>query len=684
MTDPKKTAADTHAPTRPNPDAGEGPSATGQEWDERALPLGSRVGEFEITGIIGKGGFGIVYLAWDHSLERVVALKEYMPTSFASRRNRTEVSPLSERHRETFQVGLNSFVNEARLLARFHSPSLVEVYRFWESNGTAYMAMPYYRGRTLGETVRSLPGPPSETWLKDLLMPLTDALLVLHAVQCYHRDVAPDNILILSDSGAPILLDFGAARRVIAGQAHALTVILKGGYAPIEQYGEFPGMQQGPWTDVYALASVVYWAITGETPPQATGRMIRDSYVPLAERAPPDYSQGFIAAIDRALAVMPDARTASIEVFRRELGLLPATERRPPPTKWSDDEATVVVAKPGQREMQVPAMTADMPLPHAPAAGSGELTRLAPEPARRRSLPMAAILGAAALVVAAGAGIWLFKEGKDAPPAAAPTVHADTTPPSPVPAAPAPAPVETRPASVPQSAAEALDLILARKAAGIGVEVDPARSRLQAGRAAQSLRYTASQPGHLYLIGLRSSPDEALEIISPRPGTAPVRAGKNGKLDLPGGALTPGTWKFVLVVAREAIDLRAYGWVVEDNAWKRRFGTGPASDPPALPWELPACAPTDPPCEASYGAAAFGMDVAAPPAAETKPAAAERAKPGRKTEEPARATHSETARAKPEAGSKAVDPECEKILVRLSLGESDPQLIDRMKTLKCN
>ena len=153
MTDAKKIA-EIHARTRPNAGRDESP-ASEQEWDDHSLPLGSRVGEFEITGIIGKGGFGIVYLAWDHSLERVVALKEYMPASFASRNNRTQVNPLSERHRDTFQVGLNSFVNEAKLLAQFHNPSLVEVHRFWEGNGTAYMVMPYYRGLTLGETVRA-------------------------------------------------------------------------------------------------------------------------------------------------------------------------------------------------------------------------------------------------------------------------------------------------------------------------------------------------------------------------------------------------------------------------------------------------------------------------------------------------------------------------------------------------
>src|SRR5580765_224255 len=120
------------------------------------LPLGTRLRDYEITGLIGEGGFGIVYLAWDHSLQRKVAIKEYMPASMAARVNGSSAIVVkSERHLDTFRAGLKSFVNEARLLARFDHPSLVKVYRFWEENGTAYMVMPYYEAR------RSRPRSPS-------------------------------------------------------------------------------------------------------------------------------------------------------------------------------------------------------------------------------------------------------------------------------------------------------------------------------------------------------------------------------------------------------------------------------------------------------------------------------------------------------------------------------------------
>ncbi|MCZ8076845.1 MAG: serine/threonine-protein kinase, partial [Paucibacter sp.] len=176
-----------------------------------ALPLGTYLGEFELTSVLGEGGFGIVYLAWDHSLERRVALKEYMPAALSARLGDTQVQVKSERHRDTFEAGLKSFVNEAKLLASFDHPSLVKVYRFWEANGTAYMVMPFYEGVTLKDRLRELGEPPSEAWLMGLLAPLTEALAVIHAQNCFHRDIAPDNVILIGERQKPLLLDFGAA-----------------------------------------------------------------------------------------------------------------------------------------------------------------------------------------------------------------------------------------------------------------------------------------------------------------------------------------------------------------------------------------------------------------------------------------------------------------------------------------
>ena len=310
-----------------------------------ALALGTRMGEFEITGLVGEGGFGIVYLAHDHSLDRVVALKEYMPSDLARRTPGGAVSVRSERHAETFGTGLRSFVNEARLLARFDHPSLVKVYRFWEANGTAYMVMPYYDGATLTEALRRLSAPPDEAWLKTLLSQVLDALEVIHAERCYHRDIAPDNILMLPE-GTPVLLDFGAARRVIGDAAQALTVILKPGYAPIEQYAEDPGMKQGPWTDLYALASVAHYAIMGRAPVAAVARVMSDPQVPLVQAAAGRYSDPFLSGLDAALSVRPEDRPLNITEFRDALGFGPLQKH---PALREYGAATALRTAPGER-----------------------------------------------------------------------------------------------------------------------------------------------------------------------------------------------------------------------------------------------------------------------------------------------------------------------------------------------
>ena len=232
------------------------------------LPKGTRLQEFEITGVVGEGGFGIVYEANDTLLQRRVAIKEYMPAQLASRTAGRTVKVRSPEQLETFEAGLRSFINEARMLAQFKHAALVEVFRFWEENGTAYMAMPYYEGRTLKQFLSAHPEMANERWLRSMLAPLLDALEHMHEARIFHRDIAPDNILILK-SGLPLLLDLGAARRIIGDMTQAITVILKPGYAPIEQYGEESGSRQGPWTDIYALAAVLYFAITRRTPPAA-------------------------------------------------------------------------------------------------------------------------------------------------------------------------------------------------------------------------------------------------------------------------------------------------------------------------------------------------------------------------------------------------------------------------------
>lgn len=283
--------------------------------DHDALPPGTRFGELEILRVLGIGGFGIVYLAQDHALERQVALKEYMPSLLAGRGKGQMVSLRSGAHTETYALGLRSFVNEARLLARFNHPSLVKVYRFWEENGTAYMVMPYLEGRTLRDVRRSMSTAPSEAWVRSVLDPLLDALELLHREDVFHRDIAPDNVL-LPPGEPPVLLDFGAARRAIGDRTQTFTAILKPSYAPIEQYAEVVQLRQGPWTDIYALGAVVYYVLRGAPPPPATARAVQDDIVLLPPQENPDVSPQLLSAIEWALAVRPADRPQHIAALR--------------------------------------------------------------------------------------------------------------------------------------------------------------------------------------------------------------------------------------------------------------------------------------------------------------------------------------------------------------------------------
>ena len=310
---------------------------------QHLLPIGSCIAEFEIKGLIGEGGFGTVYLAFDHSLLRTVALKEFLPTALAQRGDSLKVVLLSERNRETFEAGMKSFINEARLLAQFDHPALVKVYRFWESNNTAYMVMPFYEGISLKQVIHEHPERIDEPYLRGILAPLLDALEHLHQSQIYHRDIAPDNIMIL-DNGMPVLLDFGAARRVMKDMTQALTIILKPGFAPIEQYADDPSLKQGSWTDIYGLCAVLYYAILHKTPPTAVSRMVKDNMQALVGNpALAHFSQKFLAAIDAGLAVNPEDRIQTTEQFRHRMGLrtyiLPGTNPQSVPGKEVEGNA---------------------------------------------------------------------------------------------------------------------------------------------------------------------------------------------------------------------------------------------------------------------------------------------------------------------------------------------------------
>ena len=512
------------------------------------LPVGTRLAEFELTKLLGEGGFGVVYLAHDHSLQRRVALKEYMPSSLAQRSGESQVSVKSERYRETFEAGLKSFINEARLLASFDHPSLVKVYRFWEANGTAYMAMPFLEGKTLRDILRALPHAPDEAWLRSVLAPLTDALAVIHAEQCYHRDIAPDNVMQLPN-GRWLLLDFGAARRVIGDMTQALTVILKPGYAPVEQYAEIPSMKQGPWTDVYALAAVVHCAITGRTPPPSVGRLLNDNYQPLVKVAAGRYSEAFLAAIDRALVVRPEERTQTIAQLRQELDLdgvvtsvntvMPATQSAPPAASAS---APTVLVNDMQPTVMAPPPPPPSPRPIAAMPPAAPSAPVLPSPDKAKPVPVALIGAGVVLLGALGFAGWKMTSGGATPPPQAQATPAPA-PPAVVAAAPAPQ-VTAAPAVVvaPPMAAPVpparfepereFARILQGQSAGFAVTAVAQSEKLRISRQDQvRFKVTSTRDGYLHVVGL--SADGSLALLVPNANSKVVKVRKGQTWSFP-------------------------------------------------------------------------------------------------------------------------------------------------------
>jgi len=282
-----------------------------------ALPAGYQLGKYRFKGVLGAGGFGITYLADDQTLGRRVAIKELLPNDIATRVDGATVVAKTKSEQNNLVWARERFLEEGRALAACEHPNVVHVYEMIEANGTAYMVTKYEDGRSLAEWLTNLGRPPTEPELRGILEPLLAGLEKVHRAGFLHRDLKPENIYLTED-GRPLLLDFGSARQAVTDRSTLLTSIVTIGYAPFEQYYE--DGKQGPWTDIYSMAGVMYRAIHGEKPPEATRRLKNDSSVKLAKRYQRDYSLQFLNAIDRALAVEYQDRPQSVVDWRGMLG----------------------------------------------------------------------------------------------------------------------------------------------------------------------------------------------------------------------------------------------------------------------------------------------------------------------------------------------------------------------------
>jgi serine/threonine protein kinase len=303
-----------------------------------ALPPGTKLqgGMYSVGKVLGQGGFGITYLGGDIRSRRPVAIKELFP--YGSTRRGTNVHPFGGLPAAEYASTRARFLDEARILARFDHPGIVDVYGTFEENNTAYMVMELLRGKTLGQMIEER-GPLPEAEAIGYIRRVGEALIVVHEASLLHRDLKPDNIMLTGD-GEVVLIDFGTARAFAAGKTGRMTTMVTPGYAPLEQYGQ--SVRFGPFTDVYALAATLYHVLTGQMPASATDRASGVELMP-PRTLNPEVSKVTSDAILWAMSMRVDQRPQNVREF---LDGLPSAEAErsiwsPPVTVPSRSTPTV-------------------------------------------------------------------------------------------------------------------------------------------------------------------------------------------------------------------------------------------------------------------------------------------------------------------------------------------------------
>ncbi len=303
-----------------------GYDATAKPRNPQALPSFAVLhGQYLLGRVLGSGGFGITYLALDLTTGERKAVKEcFMRASVLRGPDGYGVVPTDAHQRAVFSVGLEKYEKEAKILYSLRSnDTIVTVEGYFRENGTAYMVMEYIDGKTLKEICKTSQGTTPFWVANDQLWRICGALKVIHAKDVLHRDLGPDNIMVSPD-GRTTLIDFGAARYVTGQETNTLTVIVKNGFAPVEQYSSKG--KQGPWTDIYALACTMYYYLSGEKPAEAVMRREKDPVVPL-HRIRRDIPPAYARVLERSMSFRAEDRYQSVDE------LLAALERWAP--EWA-------------------------------------------------------------------------------------------------------------------------------------------------------------------------------------------------------------------------------------------------------------------------------------------------------------------------------------------------------------
>lgn len=286
---------------------------------EKTLELGTMLkSRYKIGTVIGDGGFGITYRAVDMNTGKGVAVKEFYPREVVARSSmdHTTVKLVNRDNTAQFQKGLNSFLEEANGLARFNNTDkIVNVYDFFEQNGTAYIVMEYLRGKSLSRYAKDHGGKISVSAAINVIMKMCEALSYVHGAGMVHRDISPDNIFV-EKTGKIKLIDFGAARESYGNEEKTLSIVLKPNYAPPEQFRK--KSRQGPWTDVYALGATVYKLLTGRTPDQAIDRIMEDE-MQVPSRYNPEVPLFLDRIVMKMMAPKIEDRFQNCDEVRREM-----------------------------------------------------------------------------------------------------------------------------------------------------------------------------------------------------------------------------------------------------------------------------------------------------------------------------------------------------------------------------
>jgi serine/threonine protein kinase len=279
------------------------------------LPDGYQLQNYRIASVLSCGGFSIVYLAYDEN-DQPVAIKEYLPSQLALRKQGDALPSISEENLPTFRYGMKCFFEEGRSLAGLSHPNVVRVLNFFRANETVYMVMRYERGRTLQEHIQARRGAIKENFIRRVFTLLLNGLREVHSNKLLHLDIKPANIYIRND-GTPVLIDFGAARQTLTEGGLKLNPMYTPGFAPPEQYKNRELL--GPWSDCYAVGASIFACIAGVAPQAADHRLEKDRYVSATKLFGNRYSRQLLETVDWCLELDHMKRPQSVFALQKVL-----------------------------------------------------------------------------------------------------------------------------------------------------------------------------------------------------------------------------------------------------------------------------------------------------------------------------------------------------------------------------